>query len=70
MFFTGKPLKDKNPKALVIHPLNEITEFVDEGRKLISEFLNECITSFPKTRKPQQPFVVVSDTCRNLTTVA
>ena len=29
-FFTGKPFKDKNPEALIIHPLNEMIEFVHE----------------------------------------
>ena len=31
-FFREKPLKDKNSKALIIHPLNEMTEFVHEQR--------------------------------------
>ena len=26
----GKPCKDKYPKSLIIHPLNEATEFVHE----------------------------------------
>ena len=30
MFFTGKPLKDKTPKALVIHLVNEMTKFFNE----------------------------------------
>ena len=29
----GKNLKEKNPKALAVHPLNEMTEFVHERRK-------------------------------------
>ena len=28
IFFIGKHFKEKNPKALIIHPLNEMTEFV------------------------------------------
>ena len=31
-FFMGKPFKDKNPKALISHPLNEMIEFVHERR--------------------------------------
>ena len=28
----GKPFKDENPRALIIHPLNEMTDFVHEQK--------------------------------------
>ena len=35
--FTGKPFKDKNPEAFIIHPLNEMTEVVHEQRSISSQ---------------------------------
>ena len=34
-----KPFKEKNHKALVIHPLNEMTEFVHEQRNFVLRIL-------------------------------
>ena len=50
-FFMGKPFKDKNPKALIIHPLNDMTEFVHEQRNLVHRTLRWMYQKFSKTKK-------------------
>ena len=62
-FSMGKPFKDKNPKALIIHPLNEMTEFVHEQRNFVHRTLRWMYIKISKTKRALAGLLLLSFCC-------